>query len=384
MSALEQRSQPTAPRRQGWLKGAASGLGGAAFGGIATYTLIRYSGDLAPEGTPLPLVLAVLAIGLVASVWLHLVAHELGHALGARWYGGTLLRLLIGKSLFHRLRSGYRHHRIRGIKAIGGFAQSVLPVDGRFHRAMVAMLLGGPLANLLIAALMLPVVLGEWAPWPLRVASVGLVGFGLFLGLVNLIPFRTGGFLTDGAQLLRFLREPGHRERARAMMRLARASLDGLRPREYPAEDLACFDTDASDPADRFAALYLHMAHAYDSGDSERARALVTQALADWERWPDGFRQHFAAFAALLSLEVDRDAEAGRRELERARHGLLEDFQTSWLEALLADLENRPADRGNALARLETALAETLLAGDARAYRERLERFTASASSAAT
>lgn len=384
MSSMEQTSQPTTPRWQGWLKGAAQALGGAAFGGITTYALIRYAGDLAPEGTSLPLVLAVLVFGLVAAVWLHVIAHELGHALGARWYGGTLLRLLIGKSLFHRLRSGYRHRRIRGIKAIGGFAQSVLPVDERFHRAMVAMLLGGPMANLLIAAMLLPVVLGEWAPWPLRVASVGLVGFGLFLGLINLIPFRTGGFLTDGAQLLRFLRDRGHRERARAVMRLARASLDGLRPREYPAEDLACFDTEASDPADRFAALYLHSAHAYDTGQVDRARALVGQALADWERWPDGFRQHFAAFTALLALEVDRDAEAGRREFDRARHGLLEDFQTSWLEALLADLESRPSDRADALRRLEAALADTLLTGDARVYRERLERYNVGALGAAT
>jgi uncharacterized coiled-coil protein SlyX len=384
MSAHEQDTLPTPARWRGWLKSAAQGLGAAAFGGISTFLLIRYADGLAPEGTAKLMVLAVVLVALIAAVWLHLIAHELGHALGARCYGGTLLRLLIGKSLFHRRRSGYRHQRIRGIKAIGGFAQSVLPVDERFNRAMVAMLLGGPLANLLIAGLMLPVVQIDWAPWPLRVAGIGLVGFGLFLGLVNLIPFRTGGFLTDGAQLLRFLREPGHRERARAVMRLARASLDGLRPREYPAEDLACFDTDASDPADRFAALYLHSAHAYDTGNVERARVLVGQALSDWERWPDGFRQHFAALAALLALEVDRDAETGRREYERARHGLLEEFQTSWLEALLADLESRHAEQAEALKRLEAALADTLLTGDARFYRERLERFTAGVSAAAT
>lgn len=348
---------------------------GAAFGAGSMILLLRSGFRVAPPGTSKPLVLAVVAFALPLAMLLTVVLHELGHAALGRVSGGTLLRFVVGPWRCSRFRSGFRWTRVRSLRGIGGFVQTLLRADVRFRRSMSLMLVGGPLANLLTAAAC-GLVLTVDAVWPAKVFAVILMLLSLLIGGINLVPLRAGGFMTDGLQLLRLWTRPDALLHSQRLARLARASVDGIRPREFDAGDLAAFDPDASSGYERFVALLLHSSAAYDRGEHAAARKMLDRALADWEQWPDGFRQLLALAAAGLSAEVDADAAAAKAWLVKVEGGLVEDYQVAWVEALIAGLEGRAGDRASALERVRSGLDDTIYRGDERVYREKLAALT--------
>lgn len=344
---------------------------GAALGAGSMFLLLRSGFSLVPQGTPKPLVLAAVSVSIALAMVLTIVLHELGHAVLGRAAGGVLLRFVVGPWRCSRYRSGFRWTRVRSLKGIGGFVQTLLPADARFRASMSLMLIGGPLANLLTAAAgAAPLALG--AAWPMKIFALTLLLISLFIGVINLIPLRVGGFMTDGLQLLRLWTRIDAREHGQRLARLARASVDGIRPRELDAADLAAFDPDTATGFDRFIALLLRSAVLADRGDHVAARQLLDRALADWAQWPDGFRQLLALAAANLSAEVDADAAAASAWLAKVEGGLVEDFQVAWVEALIAGLEGRDEDRAHALERVRKGLDDTIYRGDERVYREKL------------
>jgi len=350
---------------------------GAVFGFVAITVLIRSGMQLAPIGTNKISILLCLLLSAVLAFPIQLIAHELGHALAGRMMGGYLLRFVIGPWRGSRFRSGFRWRRVRALQGIGGFVQTLMPADGRFQQAMIAMLLGGPLANLLLAALSLVVIF--YLPyWPFQIFASAIVLFGLLLGVVNLIPFRVAGFLTDGAQLLQLWTKPDALASALRTARIARASIDGLRPRELNDLDVAAFDPDQVTGMERFVALLVRASVAADRGLTAEARVFLERAVAEWDTWPDGFRQLLAISQATMSAEVDGDSVSARAWLAKAEGGLVEDFQLAWIEALIAQLEGRLSDRDRHLDELRRCLADTVYLGDARVYHEKLGALTSS------
>jgi hypothetical protein len=161
------------------------------------------------------------------------------------------------------------------------------------------------------------------------------------------------------------------------MMRIVRASVDGLRPREIDPADLAALDIDQSEGMEKLAAQMLHAGVAYDTGDLAGTRVLLEPALADWKKLPDGLRQSLAMIAALLSAELDRDPAMAREWLQRAEAGLMNPFEFDWVRACIADLEGNAGERDAALARMRAALDDTIYLGEERVYREKMDQMVA-------
>lgn len=346
-------------------------LGGGALGYYGVTWLLRSGVDLVPPGTGKLLPLLCMLISLAIAFPLQLAVHELGHAIVGRIRGGFLLRYVVGPWRCLRFRSGFRWRRVRSLKGIGGFVQMLLPAGPGFRSALTWMLLGGPLANLLLAGVAL--LLLAYAPWwPLRTAALPIALVGVMIGLMNLVPFRVGGFLTDGANLWRIWTDPVALEHSQRLARIARASVDGLRPRGLDPADVAALDPDTSTGMERFVALAVHASVAEDQGRAEDSRMLINRALADWDQLPDGFRQVLAVAAAGASAQLDRDAVAAREWLAKTEGGLLEDFHIAWVEALIAEVEGKEAERLQALERVRSAIDDTIYRGDEKVYRERL------------
>ncbi|GAB4463531.1 MAG: hypothetical protein OHK0029_32350 [Armatimonadaceae bacterium] len=163
---------------------------------------------------PLLVVLAVLV--LYASV----LAHEIGHVLGARFarYTVTSFGLGTGKPFFATRLSAHpvgmrfylcREHPLQGITWV------INPRWVSTRREDALLLLGGPAANLLLALAAVPLMVCA-APPLLRALGAMIVAINGVFVLLNLIPvaFRIGGmaFRSDGAQLLGvLLRRPVRR-----------------------------------------------------------------------------------------------------------------------------------------------------------------------------
>lgn len=343
---------------------------GAVVGALLARSLMS-GAALAPVGAPKLVVVLLALLGLMLAFPLQILVHELGHALLGVWQGGTLLRIVVGPWRWERRRSGFHYSKVRALAGIGGFAQTVMPADQRFRTAMSWMLLGGPLANLLAAAAAYTLMVSS-APWPLRVLAMGPALIGLLLGLVNLMPFATRGFLSDGAHLRNLWLRPAQCARQQRLMRLARASLDGRRLRELDPDDLAALDPAALVGAERFGGVLLHASVHADRGEIEPARALIETGLREWDQYPDGFRQALAVLAAAFAASVDRDPVRARALLARAEGGLLEPFHTALVEAQIAHLEGRLSERDAAIARVRAAVADTLYRGDVAVVEEAL------------
>lgn len=335
---------------------------GGVFGAALAHAVLR-GGALLPADAPKGWALLLAFVGLILAFPLQVLVHELGHALLGVRNGGTLLRVVVGPWRWERRRSGFYYSKVRSLKGIGGFAQTVMPADARFRRAMSWMLLGGPLANLASAALAIALLLAP-APWPIQMLALGTAVVGLMLGLANLVPFAIKGFLSDGAHLKNLWTRPEIVARQQRTMRLARASLDGVRVRDLDAEDLAALDPAGLQGAERFSGVLLHAAVHADRGEVASARALIELGLSEWDQYPDGFRQSLALLAAGLAAHTDRDPVRARELLARTEGGLLEPFQTALVEAQIAHLEGNVAARAAAMERVRAALADTLYRGD--------------------
>lgn len=343
---------PAAPAWRRWAGRVAGFLGGGLVGVAAAASADRLLDGLSG------LALAGLLGGLVLGVWFHIVLHEAGHALAGLAAGMRPLALGVGRWRFERGASGaWRRRRADAIAGLGGFA-IMLPRTGRGRSrpAQAVYLLGGPLANLLtaLAAWLVATRLSQ------PVAAAALSGFGvgaLFLGLANLVPFRTHGWLSDGMGLWQLLRGAYDALLGQRLQAAAGLALSGVRPRDWPPDLLP--DEPALEGASPLLATQgrmLRLAHAVDRDDRDAAwsaaRALATGARAV----PATFRAHVAVSMAGFAESMTDDAtllaawrpwcEGGLLDLSPYRH---------WLDAELAARRGEADAAVQALARARAA-----------------------------
>ena len=140
----------------------------------------------------------------------------------------------------------------------------VVPVHAKHIRLRtIAMLLGGPFANLLsaVAIILMAHNISIFSSW--------LVVFSV-IGACNLIPFRRLSTLSDGKRILMLLRSDGHGERWLAIMQLAADIRNGIAPEEFSPD-------------------------------------LITKATAIRDNSPDTFMAHLFAYSASWNTGLDAD-----------------------------------------------------------------------------
>lgn len=321
---------------------------GGLLGGLASMAVIGVMGRV--SGLDALLMFAAL----FPSAWLHLLLHEAGHALMG-WAGGQHVAAIgLGPWRFERGADGWRARKAGALQGVGGFAL-VLPTTEVVSRAArTAYLLGGPLANLVAAALGVAVVAtfgldGRLAAL-LHVFSV----VGALIGLVNLVPFLSGGWSSDGRQLLALWRDWPEARAVEVMTRCAALAMLGRRPREWPAMPAV------EGPLSQGLQDALHRARllqAIDVGDAASPDAHVAaRELADrfWSG-PDGARQINALLLAGWLLKIDAPPEAIEPWVAESEGGLIDQAaQRAWVRAGMAALRG---DRDATVSRIAEARA---------------------------
>lgn len=367
------------PPRPWWRRALAPAAGfvaGVGGGMLIAHLAFAPAGPLHGLGSSgLIATLATLAVGL----WLHVILHEAGHALAGLAVGMRIVALGIGRCRFERGGDGWRAWRGPSLAGVGGFA-ALVPGPGRGGGApaQAVYLLGGPLANLVAGAgaCVLAIALASTAPAWVAGAILGLGISGVLMGAINLVPFRTHGWRSDGMGLADLLLgRPDARllQRAQAAMALSAA---GTRARDWPADvvpaesGLAAASVGAATMVRQ-----LRLARAVDAGDhmaaSEAAHALVAGAGT----LPATFRGQVALSMAAWAARCSADTallEAWRAHCSGA---ILD--ATPLLHWLDGELARRHGD--HAAARRELAAARRTLgrlpdAGGAKALSDALDQ----------
>lgn len=172
-----------------------------------------------------------VAVSVLAAFYLMLAIHELGHVVAGLSVGFGLRSYRVGPFLVSR---PFRLAFYRGPGAIVQGKVELIPagVDKLAARA-VAMVLGGPTANLLsaIGLLLLPV--------PTTAFSACFIAFSVVNGVNDLFPFESRLGVSDGRRIWMLLRQPERGERWLALLHLGGEVTDGVLPESLSADFMA-------------------------------------------------------------------------------------------------------------------------------------------------
>ena len=293
---------------------------------------------------------------LLLAFWLQVLLHEAGHAFAGIAGGLRPLAFGVGPLRLERSGEGWRVRWGGGLSGISGFALLLpSPEHPPSRGTQAAYLLGGVVANALVAGAAL---------WALPLAPSGvlhgllvaLVATGLFLAVVNLIPFRSQGWLSDGAGLWSLWRQPGLAFASIALQQAVQASVEGVRPRDWPAALLPREDApfgEFGEPALDIAIASMRLSRAIDGGEHDQAEAAACYLHATWPTTSPAQRPGLAVMLAVHCLLVRKDVATVRAWRERMGGSLLDmGCHEAWLDAelTLADGDLAAARVGHAQA----------------------------------
>jgi hypothetical protein len=325
--------KPTGSKKTSALRRMLPGIG-LFIGGMAVGALAAWGGLHAlPElgfTTTQTVISAVLVLLLYT---LGIAVHEAGHVLGGRLAGFRTLLYIVGPLKIERTPAGFHAGFNRSIMLAGGLV-AMVPIGLRDLRQRVLLLVaGGPVVSLMVGAQFLALyqasagyLLRDGAPFASQLAALSLLTLGgasVLIGLVTLIPGRSGGFYTDGARMLRLMHATEETEREVALIALTGMSIAGTRPRDWDAALVSRGAGIRDGGPFEVLGSQLAYAHALDSGAVDQARGHLENALDRIDQLPAGARASLLLSAATFFALHDGDAPRARDYLARARRGLL-------------------------------------------------------------
>jgi hypothetical protein len=267
--------------------------------------------------------------------------HELGHLLGGLSQGMRFLLLIFGPFQWNATKDGIRFRWVTNLGLMGGVA-ATLPVRmDNLRQQLVPMIAGGPLASLglsMLAAALSFSATGRLAGYA---AVVALLSLAIFL--VTAIPFRAGGFMSDGMQWLEVRRGgPSVIERADLLSVMA-TSLGGTRPRDWDAALMARLESmNSTEPLRLLACWMMLLQRAMDCGDSSQTAHYAKALAARVDDYPDGFRQSLH-IELCLEAALRQDREAAEQHLALTKGGVTERSRLELARALVCALQGDAA-----------------------------------------
>lgn len=341
------------PVWQGVLMTLLMAVAGGAFG----FLLAKGGVALLPASASLKALSAWDLLALPVLIVFVLAFHEAGHLAGGMSRGMRFLLFIAGPLGWVRGRDGIRFRWFFNLGTLGGVAAAMPVADRPLKPQLARLIIGGPLASLVLVALAM--VVFWWVPG--RIGAYGLVTAGLSLAIfvVTAVPMRSGGFMSDGMQLLQLGRDPAMVERRARLLALMGQGLAGVRPRELDSAALehAQSITGHEPLYDVGVYLYSHY-RALDAGDIDDAAHWLDRIEPLLDEYPDGFRQAIAVELALFEALHRHRGDVAQAWLARAKGGVVDVSRRQLAQAALA---LRLGQREVALAAL--AEAEARLGG---------------------
>jgi hypothetical protein len=281
---------------------------------------------------PMAMSAGVAMVSLIVAV----LVHELGHVIAGYLVGLRVARVHLGPLEIR----DYGRPRARLVRSLQA-GVVLLPFDraaalGPLRWGLIVSTAAGPLIGLVSGAVMIALAGGLRFGDPLSVQQA-VAQMSLILGVLNLLPLRSGDQLADGRRMFSLLlrnRECGQILAATLMLGEA---LSGRRPREWDPGLLAVMERS---PDDVFARLVLYEA-AIDRGEIEGAGRHIDAAVALRKvKWTGADAILFAE-AAYYAARHRSDARAARALLGLADGGGLVDYLWARAEAAVLCAEGR-------------------------------------------
>ena len=278
----------------------------------------------------------VLFTGVLLAVAVAPLVHEVGHVVGGAFVRFRFAFLAWGPFRVAREADQVRVRLNRDFALAGGIALSLPTTMEDLARRSAIVVAAGPVVSLALGAIALAVsyLTGIWrssaamSDPTLAITGIVAAAFGVSsigVGLVTLLPGKTGRYATDGAQLLRYVRGGSEADRHGTLMTLAAVATGATRPRDWPKDLIRRLTIEDPDSSDAILAESFAYYHALDDGDLAGAHEALSRVLERTIVKGRRVRAPYAQEAAFYELAVRGDASAATRWLDEELGGSIGD-----------------------------------------------------------
>ncbi len=338
-------------------------------------------GARASSGIPGEVVL-ISCILFIPSFFLVIGLHELGHALAGRVMNFDFRMYVVGPFMWVKERSRLVFKWNKNLNVAGGLVVSMPIGTDNLRNRFSIYAFGGPLASMVVAALAYSAyrlvdvdaasgLAQQTGKYFLLVTA--LLSVGIFV--VTVTPLRSGGFLSDGARILR-LQRGGEISRFEVLMlKIISEVSGGTRPRNLDMKELL----EANDLARKLNDPYLvyinsfYYQAAFDRGDLEQAELHLKEYIGRAGDIPEGIRSSLWLEAAFFYAYGKNDLETSLQYWAKFKpSAVIPKAQVLATEACIAYLKD---ERGKASVSIDEALhglPQMIDQGHAVALEERL------------
>lgn len=284
-------------------------------------------------------------VSVVAAFYVMLAIHELGHVVAGRFVGFRCRSLRVGPLVFHRpfQVSVYRGPGavVNGVAELSPFASDKLAGRG------VVMVLGGPVANFLSAAIVLLL------PVPGTALSVLFVVFSIANGVNDLVPFESRLGVSDGRRIWMLLWQPERGERWLALLRLGGELNDGGLPESLSADFLSKATAVRDDSADTVKAHGIAYSAAFHQHKDEEAAQCLETCLAYSSHAPPDLREALMSDAAVFQARRRKRADLADQWLAEISVATRNPWLRSRAEAAILEVKGDVDGAARKLAEVE-------------------------------
>ncbi len=315
---------------------------GAAFG-FGTFWLMKPALQAIPRLSKAA-TLAEIAVVIFAAFALILL-HELGHLTGGLLVGFEFSFVTTGPLRIYKQDDRIHISWNKSFELWGGIAACYPKDFQNLRQRMFVMVAGGPVASLLIGAIL-------WFSAPLAAASwlpiIKVLGAtSLALGIVNVIPMRNGRFQSDGGKLLTILQGGPACDRMIAITTLAVQIMDGIRPRDLQPALIAMLQPVKDLTAETFGAAFLVSQYHFDKGDYTATAEILDHMLANVSAFAHFQRPFIYLEAAFWEARMRNNPVKAREYQELGKQvppGLIKERTFLFTEAVILQAEGRLAE----------------------------------------
>jgi hypothetical protein len=245
--------------------------------------------------------------------------HEAGHAIAGRWVKFDFRMYVVGPLMWDKEESGWKFKWNKNVNLSGGMVICLPTTSENLAKRFSIYALGGPAASLVLTLLafaihqLLSFVNTGYSTILNMAGSVfGLMSFlSLMIFVLTIVPLHTGGFYSDGARALRFLRGGDTSRFEILLMKVISSSSGGIRPRQLSAADLheaVALGNKLDAPMKVYLLYYLYQ-FALDENDFDCAEKHLVDYLAQADLIPNGIRSMVYLDAVFFFAYVRRNKE---------------------------------------------------------------------------
>lgn len=241
-------------------------------------------------------VMVLLALLFIPAFFFVIAVHEAGHAWAGVRMNFDFRTHVVGPFLWDKQPDGWKFKWNKNINTSGGLVICIPVGTDNLAKRFSFYAAGGPLASLLLALVayglaQVPALFdAAWPAFTYIMMMIAILSAGIFL--VTALPMHAGGFSSDGARVLRFVRGGDTARFEVLMLKMVSSSMAGVRPGQLNQAELNeahALGAKLQSPMAVYVSYYLYKS-ALDRNDLETATAYLNEYLQAADEVPEGMR----------------------------------------------------------------------------------------------